>query len=245
MTRRLALLLLLAAAHPAEAADPTVQELLDATDDIARGTTSEVTMTMQVKTSRYERTVRMTAWSEGEDKSLVVIESPEKEKGVATLMVGDDIWNYLPKVDRTMKLPASMMSGSWMGSHFSNDDLVKANRLADDFTAVVTGRPAGAEGSWTVQLTPKPDAAVVWGRIDVRVRADRIPLDIAYFDEGGALVRTLRFEAVRELGGRTMPTRMVVVPADKPGESTTISYDAARFDVALPPETFTLQALRR
>ena len=241
----LVLLSLLLLGGPAAAADPTVEELLDATDDVARGGTSIVTMTMQVTTSRYARSVRMKAWSEGEDKSLVVIEAPEKEKGVATLMVDDQIWNYLPKVDRTMKLPASMMSGSWMGSHLTNDDLIKSSRLADDFTATVTGRPTGTSGSWTIDLVPKSEAAIVWGKVSVRVLADRMPLDIRYYDEKGALVRTLAFEDVREVGGRRMPARMVITPADKPGEQTTITYDEATFDAVLPPETFTLQALKR
>ena len=241
----LVLLSLLLLGGPAAAADPTVEELLDATDDVARGGTSIVTMTMQVTTSRYARSVRMKAWSQGEDKSLVVIEAPEKEKGVATLMVDDQIWNYLPKVDRTMKLPASMMSGSWMGSHLTNDDLIKSSRLADDFTATVTGRPIGTSGSWTIDLVPKSEAAIVWGKVSVRVLADRMPLDIRYYDEKGALVRTLAFEDVREVGGRRMPARMVITPADKPGEQTTITYDEATFDAVLPPETFTLQALKR
>jgi outer membrane lipoprotein-sorting protein len=236
---------LLLCSTTARAADPTVEELLDATDDVARAGTSIVTMTMQVKTSRYERTVRMKAWSEGEDKSLVVIEAPEKEKGVATLMVDDQIWNYLPKVDRTMKLPASMMSGSWMGSHVTNDDLIKSSRLADDFTATVTGRPTGTTGNWTIDLVPKSDAAIVWGKVSVRVQADRMPLDIRYYDEKGTLVRTMAFEDVRDVGGRRMPARMVITPADKPGEQTSITYDEATFDVVLPPETFTLQSLKR
>ena len=97
---------------PAHAADPSVEDLLNATDDIQRGASSVAVIEMAVKTSRYERTVKLKAWSKGEDKSLIVIEAPTKDKGIATLKSGDNIWNYLPKVDRVVKVPAGMMSGS-------------------------------------------------------------------------------------------------------------------------------------
>ena len=241
------MLTLLFATLTAQAARPTLDELLDATDDIARGTSSVATIEMQVKTDRYERSMTMKAWSEGEEKSLIVIEEPAKEKGVATLKVGDNIWNYMPKVDRTMKLPASMMSGSWMGSHFTNDDLVKSNRLAEDFTATISAEPPENDpvGVYTIDLVPKPDAPVVWGKVVVKVRADRIPVEVTYFDEDGTLVRTMSFEDVKTFDGRKMPGTMRVVPADKPGEFTKVVYDAIDFDVDLPASTFSLQSLKQ
>ena len=102
-------------AAPALAADPSIDELLDATDDIQRGQSAHATVEMQVKTDRYERTMKMESWSEGTDKSLIRILEPAKDAGVTTLMVDDNIWNYLPKVDRTMKVPAGMMSGRGWG----------------------------------------------------------------------------------------------------------------------------------
>jgi outer membrane lipoprotein-sorting protein len=230
-----------------ETNDPDLRELLDATDDMQRGDSSMARIEMRIKTSRFERTVSMSAWSEGTEKSLMVINSPAREKGIATLKVGDNIWNYLPKVDRTMKVPASMMSGAWMGSHFSNDDLVKENRLSEEFSYELTSRPPdNPEKAWVIELKPKADAAVVWGRVVVRVRdADRLPIDTRYYDEDNVLVRTLSYEDVRELGGRSIPARMRVIPADKPGEFTEINYQELQFNVQIPPSTFTLQALRK
>ena len=97
------------------AAEPTIEELLDATDDVNRGESSKSTVTMQVKTKRYERTMTMNAWSRGEQDSLIRIVAPAKDAGTTTLKVGDDMWNYIPKIDRTMKIPPGMMSGAWMG----------------------------------------------------------------------------------------------------------------------------------
>lgn len=229
----------------AVAAEPSIEELLDATDDIARGERSIATIQMQVKTDRYERSMSMKAWSEGQDKTLIRILEPAKDAGVATLKVDDNIWNYLPKVDRTIKVPAGMMSGSWMGSHFTNDDLVKESRMNDDFTGVITARPTGDAGEWTIELTPKPDAPVVWGKVAVHIHADRMPDRIEYYDEHGALVRTMAFSDVKDFDGRKVPSVMTLTPADKPGEFTKITYAELDFDAEIDPNTFSLQSLRR
>lgn len=230
---------------PAYAADPTLEELLETTDDITRGNSSVAVVEMQVKTARYERTMRMQIWARGADKTLIRILEPAKDAGVATLKVDENIWNYLPKVDRTMKVPAGMMSGNWMGSHFTNDDLVKESRLSEDFDAKMTARPGdGGEGLYIIELTPKPDAPVVWGSIVVRVRADRMPVSIQYKDEQGALVRTLSFGDYRDFGGRKAPATMTLTPEDKLGEFTKFSYISLDFNAQIPDSTFTLQALK-
>jgi outer membrane lipoprotein-sorting protein len=226
-------------------AEPTVEELLKATDDVARGEHSIAVIEMHVVSKRYERTMKMRAWSMGTEKTLIQILAPAKDAGVATLKVADNIWNYLPKVDRTMKVPAGMMSGSWMGSHFSNDDLVKESRLSEDFTAKITSRPADNEAkTYVIELVPKPDAPVVWGRIVTRVSADLLPVDVRYYDEKEALVRTMLFEDIKDFGGRKIPARMVLVPENKPGEKTEISYLELDFTTEIPASKFTLQALR-
>ena len=223
------------------AAEPTIEELLDATDDVNRGASSKSTITMQVKTKRYERTMTMDAWSRGEEDSLIRITAPAKDAGTTTLKVGDDMWNYIPKIDRTMKIPPGMMSGAWMGSHFSNDDLVKSNRLADEFTYE---KQSVVDGVYTIVCTAKPDAAVVWGKVVVKVREDKIPLEVGYYDEDGELARKLTFSDVRELGGRTVPATMLLEPADRPGEFTKITTTAMDFDVKFDDRTFSLQALK-
>ena len=181
-------------------AEPTVEELLKATDDVARGEQSVAVIAMHVKTARYERSMEMKAWSQGTEKTLIRILSPMKDAGVVTLKVEDNIWNYLPKVDRTMKIPSGMMSGSWMGSHFSNDDLVRENRLSEEFDATMTAKPDGKpDGLYVIELIPKPEAPVVWGKVVTRVRADMIPVDVKYYDEKGTLVRTMSFGEPRSL----------------------------------------------
>ena len=119
----------------APANDQQLKDILDYVDELWRGKTSHATMTMTVKTRRYERAMTMESWSKGKDYSLIVIRKPKKDQNISTLKVKENIWNYLPKINRVTKVPSSMMSGSWMGSHFTNDDLVKDSSFVDEVTA--------------------------------------------------------------------------------------------------------------
>ena len=188
----------------------------------------------------------MEMWSRGEEHSLVKILSPAKEAGTATLRVEDNIWNYLPKVDRTMKVPASMMSGSWMGSHFTNNDLVQSSRFADDYTWELTQEPAeDGSGEWVIECIPNEDAPVVWGKVIIKVRGvDRVPSEITYWDEDGTLVRTMTFTDIQDIGGQPTPMKMTLIPADDPGEFTEFTYDFLEMDIEVDDSTFTLQALK-
>jgi outer membrane lipoprotein-sorting protein len=235
----------LLAPGPARAADPELQRLLDRIDDLFRGTSSEATLSMHIKTSSWERNLKLSVKSQGKDKALIKILEPAKEKGITTLRVGDNLWNYLPKVDRTIKVPAAMMSSSWMGSHFTNDDLVKESRLTDDYDATVTTRPQDHKGLWVITLVPKPNAPVVWGKLVAKVdAADELPTEETYYDEKGKLVRTLTFSDVKTIDGRRLPTTLTLVPTEHPGEETTLHYDELHLGVELPESTFGLQALR-
>jgi hypothetical protein len=224
----------------------TPREIIDEVDRILRGNSSHGTATMEVVTEHWERTLSMEIWSLGTDYSLVRITAPEKEAGTATLKVQDDIWNYLPKVDRTIKIPASMMMGSWMGSHFTNDDLVKDSRLVDDYDIELAYEgDRGGMDVWELRLKPKPEAAVVWGGIEYQVRkADLMPLWAKYYDEDGNLIRTLSFSEFRKFDGRLVPTVMNMRPEDKPKEHTTVRYQTLQFDVPLEPSFFSLANLK-
>jgi len=228
------------------AADPTLEELLTATDDTQRGYSSIAVITMQVKTANYERTIKMQAWSKGKDDSLVKILAPEKDAGVATLKVGENLWNYLPKVDRTMKVPAGMMSGSWMGSHFSNDDLVHQSRFSRDYECAFTKRPSDADsgGNYTVACTPHPDAPVVWGQVVLVISPDKIPVKVDYFDEKKTLVRTMDYSDVKDVSGHKTPMTMMLTPHDKPGEFTKMTFESLQYGASLPDSMFTLESLK-
>ena len=239
------------AAEPAapggEAEAARVKEILDKIDDLWRGNTSEGEVEMEVVTSHWSRTLRMKVYTEGMERSLVRITYPAKEEGVATLKVDENIWNYLPKINRVTKVPASMMMGSWMGSHFTNDDIVKESRYAIDYDTRITFE-GKRDGQQILELTlyPKPEAPVVWGKIVSVIRAeDYIPLKMTYFDEDGGEVRVLTFEEIKEMGGRTIPTVLEMQPLDKPEEHTRLTYLDIAFGVDLSPDLFSLRSLQK
>lgn len=231
----------------AEAAEPTIEDILRKADDLFRQEHSIVTMEMTVKTARYERSMKMKAVSLGTEKTMITILEPAKEAGTVTLKVDNNIWNYLPKVDRVMKVPSGMMGGSWMGSHVSNDDLVRENRFSEDFDATFVHTPddGNPERIYEIELVPKESTAVVWGKIVSRSREDLLPLDVKYYDEDGTLKRVDKFEDIKEFGGVQLPTKFSVIPQDKEGEYTTMTYTSVDFTTPVSESLFSLQGLRK
>lgn len=245
LPRIIMLLLLLFSATPAMAIE--VDELIRHIDRLWRGDTSRATMTMAVRTARYERTMTMEAWSRGKDFSLVIIREPVKDRGIATLKVEENIWNYLPKINRVTKVPSSMMSGSWMGSHFTNDDLVKESTFEDDYDATISFE-GERDGQQIYELTfiPKPDAAVVWGKVVMMIEQTTLaPRKALYYDEEGVLIRTMTMDQPQQIDGRTIPMRMRLQPEEKPDESTIIVYREIAFGMPLEASFFSLQTLKR
>jgi hypothetical protein len=227
-------------------AQRSAREIIDHVDRIMRGESSHGIATMEVVTEHWERSITMDVWSLGTEFTLIRITAPKKEAGTATLKAEDDIWNYLPRVDRTIKIPASLMMGAWMGSHFTNDDIVKESRLIEDYDITIGYEgPRDGVDVWELDLSPKPEAAVVWGRIEYQVRQrDMMPTWARYYDEDGTLVRTFTFSDFRRMGGRLVPAVMEARPEDKPDERTTVRYSDLEFNLGLDQSFFSLRALR-
>ncbi len=223
---------------------PDVDALLRRLDDLYRSTSSIARIELAVSGPRVTRTIRLTAWTRGEDEVLVVIEAPPREAGTATLRVGQNLWNYLPRIARTIRVPPSAMLGSWMGTDFTNDDLVKESSLRRDFVARVDRR-SDAPAGWWLSLAVKPDVVGRWARIDLLVDDEGLPVEERHFDRRGRLARTLRFDEVQTLGGRRLPTHMTLVPEDGEGRRTEMRYLAIQFDVAISDDTFSLSRLER
>lgn len=208
-----------------------------------QGRSSHSLTDMTVRTANWERSLSMEAWSLGRDYFLVRIQEPAKERGVATLKREREVWNYLPKVDRTIKVPPSMMGGSWMGSHITNDDLVKANHVDEDYTFRLLEE---GDDHWLIECLPKPEAAVVWGKIVYRLgKQPRVPLQIDYYDEEQERIREIRFSDVQRVGDRSVPLRMTVTPLDKPNEQTVLQYRQLTFDTPLERGFFNLRSLQK
>ena len=224
--------------------DPEI--ILNNVDDIYRSNTSHGILTLSVKTSNWQRSLTLEQWSKGNDMHLLKVLKPKKEKDLATLRVDNNVWNYMPKVKRVVKIPSSMMSSSWMGSHFTNDDLVKQSRMVIDYDFSITYEGL-RDGVDIVEISciPKKNAAVVWGKVEVIVyRNDFIPLNIVYYDEDLKLSRTLKFSNIQVLGGKKIPLQMKMVPTDEPEESTAILWEKIEFDIVIKDDFFSLRKLQ-
>jgi outer membrane lipoprotein-sorting protein len=233
--------------QPDDTAIERAKEILRELDDMWRGSSSYTVFTMKVKTAHYSREMKLEGWSKGKEKSLVRILRPLKEKGTATLKSGNNIYSYLPRTDRTIRLTSGMMMGSWMGSHFTNDDLVKESRMEDDYVPSISfeGERDGMK-IMEFTLTPKPDAPVVWGKIVAVILAkDYIPLKYYYYDEDMNIARTFLFSKVEQLAGRPRPKLMKVIPADKPEEYTELIYEELDLGIPIDDEFFSIANLKR
>ena len=224
--------------------DPEI--ILNNVDDIYRSNASHGILTLSVKTSNWQRSLTLEQWSKGNDMHLLKVLKPKKEKDLATLRVDKNVWNYMPKVKRVVKIPSSMMSSSWMGSHFTNDDLVKQSRMVIDYDFSITYEGL-RDGVDIVEISciPKKNAAVVWGKVEVIVyRNDFIPLNIVYYDEDLKLSRTLKFSNIQVLGGKKIPLQMKMIPTEEPEESTAILWEKIEFDLVIKDDFFSLRKLQ-
>lgn len=224
---------------------PTIEEVTKRLDGLYRSDASRAQMTMKVIKDRGTRTLTLESWSKGEDLSLIVIRKPAREAGTATLRTDEGLWNYAPRADRLIRIPAGLLSDAWMGSHFTNDDLVSESSYEDDFKTKLSWSKLDGEKVIRVEFIPRPDAPIVYTKIEYFIRkGDYVPIQANYYDEG-KLMRRMQFSDVREVAGKSIPHKMVLTPMDKKGERTVVTYDELEFDVNLDDDLFTKRGLRR
>jgi len=214
-------------------------------ENLYRSDSSISVAKLTVTKPRSTRTLEMKIWTRGEDKALVVIRNPARERGTATLRVDKNLWNYLPRIKRTIRIPPSMMLASWMGSDFTNDDLVKESSYSKDYIYELVG-PSEKPKGWLVRFTAKPDIVGLWNRFELILSEDaRIPLEAKYYDRKDRLARQMRWSDVKVFDGRRIPTRMTLIPSDKEGHATEMVYLDIDFDVEVPDDTFSLSKLEQ
>jgi outer membrane lipoprotein-sorting protein len=235
-----------AAAAQTDTRPPSGRELVAHVERLLWGKTNQGMSEMTVTTPRWTRTLRMRFWMDRPQYTLIRILAPPKEQDIGSLRIQAEMWNYLPKVARIIKIPSSMMLQPWMGSDFSNDDLVKESSMVEDYVHTLLGvEKLDGVPAYRVQSIPKPEAAVVWGKIVYFIRvADRLPLKQEYYDERGALIKTMTFSDVRALGGRVIPTRWTMQPLAKPGNRTEMVIREISFDQPIDRGLFTLANLQ-
>jgi len=225
----------------------TAEEIIARAEDIIRGKTSQGTFEMTVVTPEFTRTMVMDSWWVGTEKSLIVIKSPKKEAGNKWLKIGNEMWNYLKATETTIKIPPSMMLQSWNGSDFTNDDLARESSYKVDYTATIVGEEEiNGEPCWKIRLDPKPEAAVVWGKIYGWVRKkDYIFSVVQFFDEKGRLIRYIVYSGIKTMGGRKLPTIWTIYNKVKKGHRTIFKILDIKFNIRIPDRIFSFRELER
>ena len=225
----------------------TAEEIIKKSEDLIKGNTSKGTFKMTVVTPDFTRELTLQSWNIGNDKALIKVISPKKEAGNKTLKIGNEMWNYLKNTETTIKVPPSMMLQSWNGSDFTNDDLVRESNLSDDYKQILLGEEEfSGEKYWKIELDPKPEAAVVWGKLYYWVKqSDYTPADIQYYDEKGTLIREMSFSDVKKFGKRKIPSVWTMTNKLESGKSTTFRIVTVEFDLKIDDNIFSFEELEK
>ena len=222
-------------------------EIVKRANDNSLGITSQGISKMTIERPDWSREVEMKSWSKGQDYYLIYITSPARDKGQVFLKRKMELWNWMPSIGRMIKLPPSMMMQSWMGSDFTNDDLLKQSSIVTDYIHEIIGEEVIENyDCWKINLTPKPEAPVVWGKIIIWItKKNYLELKVEYFDETEELVNTMIGSKVKNVGDRFIPMKLEMMPADKPGNKTIFEYIEIEFDKQIDDRFFSKQNMKR
>ena len=223
----------------------TANDIIKKIETNLNGKTLYTKMKMIVQTKRTKRTMIMESWGEGTKKSFIKILYPKKDKGITFLKLDNKMWQYVPRIERVIKIPSSMMLQSWMGSDFSNDDLVKESSLSDDYDTKLINED---KTTYTLELIPKEDSAVVWSKINMSVsKKYLLPTSVKYFDEENIIVRELTYKDIKKFKDRFYPTYWEMIPKteEKIGHITILVVEELIFNEEIKSSYFTKRALKR
>ncbi len=230
-----------------DVAEPSALEIIKKSDARLKGKSSKSVMTMKIIRPKYTRTMKIKSWAKGDDYSLMLVTSPARDKGSSTLKRKKEMWSWQPRTQRAVKLPPSMMSNSWMGSDLSNDDLVRQSSTVRDYTHKKIGKQK-IEGRlcYKIQLTPKPNAPVVWGKVIIWISTkDYLQLKTEFYDDENYLVNTILGKKVKKLGGKLLPSVMEIIPAEEEGHKTILQYNSMQFNTNIKDSFFSVQNMKR
>ena len=221
-------------------------DIIKEVDQKMRGNYSYQELEMKIVRPDWERSITMKSWSKGTIYSMILITAPAKEKGQVFLKRDKEMWNWVPSIERMIKIPPSMMMQSWMGSDFTNDDLVRESSIVVDYEHSLLGEEE-IEGviCWKLQLDPKPEAPVVWGKIISWIGKDYNQRRVEYYDEDGYLINIMSSSNIKMMGDREIPTYMEMIPADEENKKTIINILSAEFDDPIPENFFSQQNMQR
>lgn len=227
--------------------DLSAKEIVAKANDLLRGKSSSSIAIMKVIKPDWSREMTTKIWMLEPDYAMILITEPAKDEGTVTLRRKQEMWNWIPTIERIIKIPPSMMMQPWMGSDFNNDDLVRESSIVDDYNHSLIGDEKIKEyDCYKVRLLPKPSAGIVWAKVIMWIsKKEFLELRAEYYDEEGNLIKYMTGSKVREMGGRTIPSYWEMFPMDKPGEKTTLEYKSIEFNIDIKPSFFSQQRMKR
>ena len=222
-------------------------QIIKKAEDHLRGTSQQSEMSIEIQRPKWSRTMEIKAWSLGTKYSFILIQAPSRDKGTVFLKREKEIWNWQPKIEKVIKLPPSMMMQSWMGSDFTNDDLVKESSILLDYTHEIIGDTLiQNRACYTIKLTPKPEASVVWGNIKTFIdKADFLQLGSEFYDEDGYLINKMVASEIRSFGDKILPSKIVMTPVEEDGQTTILRYKSIEFNIDIQEAFFSRQNMKR
>ncbi len=226
----------------------TAKEIIQKSDNLIRGKTSKSEMEIIIKSRRFERTLKILSYEKKEErKSFSVIIAPKKDSGNRFLLIKDNMWHYQPRIQKIIKISPSMMLNSWMGSDFSNDDIVKQSRIIVDYTHKILEKEAiDGHQCYKIELKPKPNAPVVWGKIIYYARVkDYLPVRQELYNERNILKKEMTFSDFKKMHDRVVPTKYKMVTAGKKGQYTLMIINKAQYNIKIPRKIFSKQYLKK
>jgi len=225
----------------------SAKEIIIKADQKWQGLSQISSMEMTIVRPTWERTIAFKGWTKGRDYSLTLITAPAREKGQTFLKRQNEMWTWNPSINRLIKLPAAMMSQGWMGSDFTNDDILKESSIVVDYTHKIIGKEdINGIMCYKIELTPTEEAAVVWGKIIKWISIDETDqIKNEYYDEDEMLVKTDIASDIKLMGDRKIPTRIEVIPADKPGNKTIVVITNIKYNVKMDDSFFSQQNMKK
>ena len=225
----------------------TAKEIIQKADEKVRGKTNTSVMVMEIIRPTWKRSVSMKSWGRGLDFSMTYITAPAKDKGQVFMKRKTEMWNWMPAIGRMIKIPASMMSQGWMGSDYTNDDILKESSIVVDYTHKISSEEnIDGHDCYKIEMTPHEDAAVIWGKVFKWITQDEyIQIKSEYYDEDNDLVKSDFSYDFKMMDGRLIPTRIEIIPADEEGKKTVIYIKETKFDIELPESFFSQQQMKR
>jgi len=225
----------------------TALEIIKNADSQIRGSSSYAEMSITIIRPKWQKKMSLKSWSKGTEYSATIVTSPAKEKGSVFLKRKNEAWNYIPTLERTIKLPPSMMTQSWMGTDFTNDDLIKQSSMVVDYTHEILGSEVIEDlECWKLKLIPNEESTVVWGKLLVWIdKKDFMQMKTEFYDEDMELVNVMIGTNVSEYGGKKLPSRLEFYPIEDEGNKTVIQYDIWEFDLLIPESYFSTQYVSR